>query len=122
MSISLCLCVCLYVRISPERHAIFTKFFVYVACVHGSVLRHVDDRPHRPFPGRGDRSPQCGQSVIYDCLVDFAFCTSRFCFRIGNRFMVNDCVSHDYLWLPYVTGQTIYIFILSFVLSFFFLA
>jgi len=50
-----CLCVCLSVceDISRTTRAIFTKFFVRVAYVCGSVLRHVDDRPHRMSPGRG---------------------------------------------------------------------
>jgi len=39
-------------------HAIFTKFFVHVACVRGSVLLwDVDDRPHRVSPGRGFLPP-----------------------------------------------------------------
>ena len=40
-------CLCLSVRedISGTTRAIFTKFFVHVAYVYGSVLlRHVDDR------------------------------------------------------------------------------
>ena len=56
MSMSVGLWVCLSARISPESGttcAIFTKFFVHVACVHGSVLfRHVYDRPHCVSPGR----------------------------------------------------------------------
>jgi len=51
-----CLCVCLSVRedISGTTRAIFTKFFVHVAYVCGSVLlRHVDDRPHCLSAGRG---------------------------------------------------------------------
>jgi len=48
--------VCLSVRedISEITSAIFTKFFMHVACVRGSVLLwHVYDRPHRLSPGRG---------------------------------------------------------------------
>ena len=49
-----CLCVCLYARISPEPHARSLPIFVRVAYVRGSVLlRHVDDRPHRLSAGRG---------------------------------------------------------------------
>jgi len=47
--------VCLSVRedISVTTRAIFTKFFVHVAYVRGSVvLRHVYDRPHRLSRGR----------------------------------------------------------------------
>jgi len=47
--------VCLSVRqpISRTTSAIFTKFFVHVAYVHGSVLlRHVYDRLHCLLPGR----------------------------------------------------------------------
>jgi len=70
MSASICLSVCLSVWISPEPRAIFTKFFAHVAHVRGSVLlRHVDDRPHCLWAGRGDGSAQCGHSVVYDCFV-----------------------------------------------------
>jgi len=50
-----CLCVCLSTRISPEPHArsLGYQIFVHVAFVRGSVLRHVDDRPHRLSAGRG---------------------------------------------------------------------
>ena len=81
-----CLCVCLSVRqdISEKTRAIFTKLFVYVACVRGSVLlRHVYGRPHRLSPKRGFLSLKNALSVekggwectprakctIYDCLV-----------------------------------------------------
>ena len=72
--LSVCLCVCLSVRqnISGTTRAIFSKFFVRVACVRGSViLWHVDDRPHRLSAGREgvDGSAQRGRSVIYDCLI-----------------------------------------------------
>ena len=70
--LSVCLSLCLYVckDISGTTHTIFTKFFVHVAYVCGSVLlRHIGDRPHRLSTGKGDRSAQHWQSVIYDCLV-----------------------------------------------------
>ena len=57
MSMSVCLSVSLSVRqdISGTPRAIFTKFFVHVACGRGSVLLgHIDDRPHRLSLGRGD--------------------------------------------------------------------
>ena len=82
MSLSLCVCVCVCVcvclsvclsvgqDISGITRAIFTKFVVHVAYVRGSILlRHVDDRPHRLSPGRGDGSAQRGRSVINSCLV-----------------------------------------------------
>jgi len=56
--VCVCVSVCLSVRedIPGTIRAIFTKFFVHVAHVRGSVLlRHVDDRPHRLSPGRGWR-------------------------------------------------------------------
>ena len=63
-------CVCLSMTISSVLCVILTNFFVHVAYVRGSVLlRHVDDRPHRLSAGRGDRSAQRGQSVIYDWVV-----------------------------------------------------
>ena len=49
-SMSVCLWVCLSVHTTC---AIFTKFFVRVACVRGSVLWHVYDRSHCLSPGRG---------------------------------------------------------------------
>ena len=54
-SIVMSMSVCLSVRedISGTTRAIFTKFIVHVAYVRGSVLRHVDDRPHRLSAGRG---------------------------------------------------------------------
>jgi len=78
MSMSVSGSVCLSVTISPETHAIFTKFFVHVAYVFGSVLLHVYDRPHCLSPGRGfssllkmhyrqgkgDGSAQCGRSML----------------------------------------------------------
>ena len=65
-----CLCVCLSVRISPQSHARSLPIFLHVAYVHGSVLlRHINDRPHRLWAGRGDGSAQRGRTVIYDCLV-----------------------------------------------------
>jgi len=78
MSMSVCVPVCprgyLWNRGQP---AIFTKCFVHVAYVLGSVLlRHVDDRPHRLSAGRGDGSAQRGRSVIYDCFVLFVACLS----------------------------------------------
>jgi len=55
-----CLWACLSVCLSVDEDilgttcAIFTNFFVHVACVHGSVLLwHVYDCPHRVSPGRG---------------------------------------------------------------------
>ena len=51
----LCLSVCLSVRgdISGTIRGIFTKFFVHVAYVHGSVLLwHVDNRLHCLSVGR----------------------------------------------------------------------
>jgi len=51
-----CVCVCQSVRedISGSTQVIFTKFFVRVAYVRGSVLlQHVDDRPHHLSVGRG---------------------------------------------------------------------
>ena len=69
MSMSVCLSV--LKNISGTTHTIFTKFFVHVAYVPGSVLLwHVDNRPHRMSAGRGYRSAQHGRSVIYDCLVN----------------------------------------------------
>jgi len=47
--------------------------FVHVAYVRGSVLRHVDDRPHRLSAGRGNGRAHRGRSVIYDRLVFFDF-------------------------------------------------
>jgi len=45
--------------------AVFTKFFVHVAYVRGSVLlRHVDNRPHHLSEGRDDGSAQHRRSVI----------------------------------------------------------
>ena len=73
MSECVCVCVCLFVRqdISRMIRVIFTKLFVHVAHVRGSVLlRHFDDRPHCLSAGRGDGSAHRGQSVIYECLVD----------------------------------------------------
>jgi len=52
----ICLCVCLSAceDISGATRAIFTKFFVHVACVRGSVLFwHVYDRQTSLSPGRG---------------------------------------------------------------------
>jgi len=69
-----CLSVCLSDRISPEPHARYLPFFVYLAYGRGSaLLRHVDDRPHRLSAGRGDGSAQHGRSVglICDCFVLF---------------------------------------------------
>jgi len=62
--------VCLSPRISPEPHTwSLPIFFVQVACVHDSVLQHVDDRPYHISVGRGDGSAQHRRSVIYDCFV-----------------------------------------------------
>ena len=54
-----CLCVCLSVSLavredmSDTTRGMFTKLFVHVAYVRGSVLlRHVYDRPHRLWVGR----------------------------------------------------------------------
>jgi len=52
-----CVCVSVCEDISGNTHAIFTKFFVHVAYVHGSViLQHVDNRPHHLSAGRSDGS------------------------------------------------------------------
>ena len=89
MSMSVRGSVCLSVRedISGTTRAIFTKFFMHVACVRGSVLlRHVYDRPHRLSPGRGflplknalsagKGGWECTARVKYamdDCLVNSA--------------------------------------------------
>jgi len=56
LCLSVCLSLCLSVRedISRTTGAIFTRFFVHVACVRGSVhLQHVYDRAHCLLPGRG---------------------------------------------------------------------
>jgi len=54
LCVSLCASVCLSATISPEPHARSLPIFVHVAYVRGSVLlRHVDDRPHRLWAGRG---------------------------------------------------------------------
>jgi len=46
--------VCLSVCEDISARVIFTKFFVHVAYVRGSVLLwHLDDRPHRLSAGRG---------------------------------------------------------------------
>jgi len=50
-----CLCVCLSARTSPEPLAQSLPIFMHVTCVRGSVLRHVDDRPHHLSVGRGWR-------------------------------------------------------------------
>ena len=48
MSVSVCLSVCPRGYISGTTRAIFTKFFVHVVYIRGSVLlRHVDDRQGR---------------------------------------------------------------------------
>ena len=59
-----CLCVCLSVcprgYLRNHTRAIFNKFFVRAAYVHGSVLlRHIYDRPHRlsPIAGKGFSFP-----------------------------------------------------------------
>ena len=63
--------VCLCMSVCPRGYlqntrTIFTKFFVHVACVCGSVLlQHADNRPHRLSSGRGDGSAQHGRSVIW---------------------------------------------------------
>jgi len=50
--VSVCLSVC--EDIAGTTRTIFTKFFVRVAYVRGSVLLwHVDDRPHHLSAGRG---------------------------------------------------------------------
>ena len=68
--ICVCVSVCLSVRISPEPHARSLPIFVACClCQWLGPLWHVDDRPHCLSAGRGDRSAQRGQSVIYDCLV-----------------------------------------------------
>ena len=48
-----CLCVCLSDRISLEPKRGLYQIFVHVAHGRVSILRHVDDRPHRPSAGRG---------------------------------------------------------------------
>ena len=80
--------MCLSVRedISRTTRAIFTNFFVYVACVRGSVLLwHAYDRPHRlslgrgsPVkcyrPGKGDGSAQRGRSVLSTIALLMVYC------------------------------------------------
>jgi len=44
--------VCLSDSISPEPHARSLPSFVHTAYVRCSVIRHVDDRPHRLSAGR----------------------------------------------------------------------
>jgi len=52
--ISMSLCVSVREDISGTTHAVFTKFFVFVAYVRGSViLWHVVDRLHRLSAERG---------------------------------------------------------------------
>jgi len=54
MSMSVSVCLSVRKDISGTTRAIFTKFFVHVAYVRGSVLLWlVDDRPHRLSAGRG---------------------------------------------------------------------
>jgi len=56
VGLSVCVSVCLSVQqdISGSPRAIFTKFFLHVAYVRGSVLLwHVYDRPHRLSSGKG---------------------------------------------------------------------
>jgi len=52
MSMSVCVSVCLFARISPEPRALSLPIFVHVAYVRGSVfLRRVHNRTHRLSPG-----------------------------------------------------------------------
>jgi len=54
--------------ISGTTCAVFTKFFVHVACVRGSVLLGMLMIGHVACQREGDDgSAQCGRSVIYDC-------------------------------------------------------
>ena len=99
-----CLCVCLSVHedISGTTRATFTKFFVHVSYVRGSVLlQHFYDRPHRLSPGRGflphwkciisqERGWECtarAKYAIYDCLVEICYCH----WRAGVR---DQCLFH----------------------------
>ena len=67
--VGVCLSVCPSAYLGNHMRDLY-QIFVHVAYVRSSVLlRHVDDRPHRLSPGRGDGSAQRGRSVIYDCLV-----------------------------------------------------
>jgi len=70
-------CLCLSVRedISGTTWAIFTKFFVRVTYVRGSViLRQVGDRSHRLSAGRGDGSAQ--RNLRLPCYI--VLCAMRF--------------------------------------------
>ena len=89
MSMSVCLSVSLCLSVHQDiSGAIFTKFFVRVAFVCGSVLLlHVYNRPHRLSPGKvffpienalsvGKEGWECTARAkyaiyaIYDCLVN----------------------------------------------------
>jgi len=51
--LSMCLCVCLSVRIFPETHSRSLPILCACCLCPGSVLiRHIYDRPHRLSPGR----------------------------------------------------------------------
>jgi len=78
----LCLCVCLSVCLSVRQdicrtaRAIFSKCFVHVACVRGSVLlRYVDDRPHRLSAGRGGKENE-DRKRLYNTLSSGALNSS----------------------------------------------
>jgi len=67
--LSACLSVCPREYLRNHTRDLY-QIFGHVAYVRGSVLlRHVDDRPHGLWAGRGDGSAQRGRSVVYDCLV-----------------------------------------------------
>ena len=73
-----CLSVCL------DIYQIFCARW-HVAYTCGSVLRHVDDRPHRLSAGRGDGSAQRRRSVIYVCL-DFFYVKRQNCYFETTEF------------------------------------
>jgi len=72
VSVSLRACLSVRQDISGTPSAIFTKFFMRVAYVRGSVpfrgMLMIGRIAYRPEGGDG--SAQRGRSVIYDCLVE----------------------------------------------------
>ena len=78
---SIVVCATVHVCMCPSVHpsdwqdisgtalVIFTKFFVHVAYVRGSVLQHFVNGCIAYRREGGDRSAPQGQSVICDCLV-----------------------------------------------------
>ena len=96
MSMSVCGPVCLSVQqdVSGITRAIFTKFFVHVAYVHGSViLRHLCDRQHRLLssplkmhyrPGKGMGMHTASRSVHshpLSCEAKYAIAFANFVYR-----------------------------------------